>query len=179
MGHNIKKIIERLAEILSLKSEFNLSEQATDCSHVLHEETGMNRSFESFSALINLLVAPFKVGDAHPLVLPIVGIGGLGKTSLAKSVCDAENVKIHFDLKMEACVSDDFSLKQVIQKIIKSATGERCADLDEGLGLEELPKDVRNMISLRFLYLVTQQKRLPEGGIGCLECLQTLFIVKI
>jgi len=45
-----------------------------------------------------------------------------------------------------------------------------------GLGLEELPKDVRYMISLRFLYLVTQQKRLPEGGIGCLECLQTLYI---
>ena len=42
--------------------------------------------------------------------------------------------------------------------------------------LEELPKDVRYMISLRFLFLSTQQKRLPEGGIGCLECLQTLFI---
>jgi hypothetical protein len=47
-----------------------------------------------------------------------------------------------------------------------------------GLGLEELPKDVRYMISLRFLFLVTQQKRLPEGGIGCLESLQTLFIVR-
>ena len=46
-----------------------------------------------------------------------------------------------------------------------------------GEGLEELPKDVRHMISLRFLFLCTQQKRLPEGGIGCLECLQTLFIV--
>jgi hypothetical protein len=45
-----------------------------------------------------------------------------------------------------------------------------------GEGLEELPKDVRHMISLRFLCLSTQQKRLPEGGIGCLECLQTLFI---
>jgi hypothetical protein len=45
-----------------------------------------------------------------------------------------------------------------------------------GEGLEELPKDVRYMISLRFLFLFTQQKRLPEGGIGCLECLQTLFI---
>jgi hypothetical protein len=45
-----------------------------------------------------------------------------------------------------------------------------------GEGLEELPKDVRHMISLRFLFLTTQQKRLPEGGIGCLECLQTLFI---
>jgi len=136
MGHKIKKIIERLAEISSLKSDFNLSEQAIDCSHVLHEETEMNRSFDSFSGpigrdkdkerIINLLAAPFKVGDAHPLVLPIVGMGGLGKTSLAKSVCDAENVKSHFELKMEVCVSDDFSLKHVIQKIIKSATGERC-----------------------------------------------------
>eukprot|EP00258_Populus_trichocarpa_P028135 XP_024444154.1 putative disease resistance protein RGA4 [Populus trichocarpa] len=153
MGHKIKKIIERLAEISSLKSEFNLSEQAIDCRHVSHEETEMNRSFESFSGLIgrdkdteriiNLLITPFKVGDAHPYVLPIVGMGGLGKTSLAKSVCDAENVKSHFELTMEACVSDDFSLKQVIQKIIKSATGERCADLDGG----ELNKKLEEILN--------------------------------
>jgi len=152
MGHKIKKIIERLGEISALKSDFNLSEQAIDCSHVLHEETEMNRSFDSFSGLIgrdedkeriiNLLVAPFKVGDAHPLVLPIVGMGGLGKTSLAKVVCDAENVKSHFQLKMEVCVSDDFSLKQVIQKIVKSATGERCEDLDGG----ELEKKLQEIL---------------------------------
>jgi len=155
MGHKIKSIIARLAEISSLKSEFNLSEQTIDCSHVLHEETEMNRSFESFSSLIgrdkdkecliNLLAEPFKVGDAHPLVLPIVGMGGLGKTSLAKSVCDAENVKSHFELKMEVCVSDDFSLKQVIQKMIKSATGERCADLDVG----ELQKKLEEILNGR------------------------------
>ncbi|XP_011011371.1 PREDICTED: putative disease resistance protein RGA3 isoform X8 [Populus euphratica] len=155
MGHNIKKIIERLAEISALKSDFNLSEQAIDCSHVLHEETGMNRSFDSFSGLIrrdedkeriiNLLIPPFKVGDAHPRVLPIVGMGGLGKTSLAKSVGDAEIVERHFQLKMEVCVSDDFSLKQVIQKIIKSATGERCADLDEG----ELQKKLEEILNGR------------------------------
>ena len=156
MGHKIKKIIERLNDISALKSDYNLSEQTIDCSHVLHEETEMNRSFESFSGLIgrdkdreriiNLLIAPIKVGDAHPLVLPIVGMGGLGKTSLAKSVCDAENVKSHFDLKMRVCVSDYFSLKQVIQKIIKSATtGERCADLDGG----ELEKKLEEILNGR------------------------------
>ncbi|XP_052304306.1 putative disease resistance protein RGA3 [Populus trichocarpa] len=155
MGHKIKSIIERLATISALKSEFNLSEQPIDCGHVLHEETEMNRSFESFSGLIgrdkdkeriiNLLAAPSKVADAHPVVLPIVGMGGLGKTSLAKSVCDDENVKSHFDLKMEACVSDDFSLKQVVQKIIRSATGERCADLDEG----ELNKKLEEILNGR------------------------------
>ncbi|KAI5559616.1 hypothetical protein BDE02_17G123900 [Populus trichocarpa] len=155
IGHKIKKIIERLAQISALKSDFNLSEQAIDCSHVLHEETEMNRSFESFSGLIgrdkdkeriiNLLAAPSKVGGAHPPVLPIVGMGGLGKTSLAKSVCDAENVRSHFELNMEACVSDEFSLKHVIRKIIKSATGERCADLDEG----ELNKKLEEILNGR------------------------------
>jgi hypothetical protein len=152
MGHKMKSIIERLAEISSLESEFHLSEQPIDCRHALPEEAGMDRSFDSFSGLIgrdkdkehisNLLAAPVKVGDAHPLVLPIVGMGGLGKTSLAKSVCDAENVKSHFERKMEACVSDDFSLKHVIQMIIKSATGERCADLDEG----ELKKKLEDIM---------------------------------
>jgi hypothetical protein len=32
---------------------------------------------------------------------------------------------------MQACVSDGFALKQVMQKMIKSATGERCNDLEE------------------------------------------------
>eukprot|EP00258_Populus_trichocarpa_P032189 XP_024448208.1 disease resistance protein RGA2 [Populus trichocarpa] len=171
MGHKIKSIIERLTEISSLESEFHLSEEAIDRSHVLHEETEMNRSFESFSGLIgrdedkeriiNLLVAPFKVVDAHPLVLPIVGMGGLGKTSLAKSVCDAENVKSHFELKMGACVSDDFSLKQVIQKIIKSATGERCADLNEGelnKKLEDIMKGKKYLLLLDDVWNEDAQK---------------------
>ncbi|XP_073261683.1 putative disease resistance protein RGA1 [Populus alba] len=171
MGHKIKKIIERLAEISSLKSDFNLSEQAIDCSHVLHEETGMNRSFDSFSGLIgrdedkeriiSLLEAPFKVVGAHPLVLPIVGMGGLGKTSLAKSVCDAENVKSHFDLNMEVCVSDDFSLKQVIQKIIKSATGERCADLDGG-ELEKKLEAILNGAGGSKIIVTTRSQRVAE-----------------
>jgi Leucine-rich repeat (LRR) protein len=171
IGHKIKKIIERLAQISALKSDFNLSEQAIDCSHVLHEETEMNRSFESFSGLIgrdkdkeriiNLLAAPSKVGGAHPPVLPIVGMGGLGKTSLAKSVCDAENVRSHFELKMGACVSDDFSLKQVIQKIIKSATGERCADLNEGelnKKLEDIMKGKKYLLLLDDVWNEDAQK---------------------
>ncbi|XP_024448234.2 putative disease resistance protein RGA3 isoform X2 [Populus trichocarpa] len=47
-----------------------------------------------------------------------------------------------------------------------------------GEGLEELPKDVRYMISLRFLFLCTQQKRLPEEQLlqGSAESLQTFII---
>jgi hypothetical protein len=45
-----------------------------------------------------------------------------------------------------------------------------------GDGFVELPKDVRCLISLRLLFLITKQKRLPEGGVGCLGSLQILLI---
>uniref|UniRef100_A0A6N2L5Z4 Rx N-terminal domain-containing protein n=1 Tax=Salix viminalis TaxID=40686 RepID=A0A6N2L5Z4_SALVM len=161
MGHKIKNIMERLAEISSLKSNFNLNEQTNDGSHVLHEEKEiLYRSFESFSGLIgrddekeriiNILVEPFRDGDAHPFVLPMVGMGGLGKTALAKSVYDDETVNNHFELKMVACVSDGFAFKKVTQKIIKSATGETCVDLDEG----ELNRKLETILNGRKYLLV-------------------------
>ncbi|KAJ6346325.1 hypothetical protein OIU78_008873 [Salix suchowensis] len=292
MGHKIKNIMERLAEISSLTSNFNLNKRTNDGSHVLHEEKEiLYRSFESFSGLIgrdeekeriiNILVEPLRDGDAHPFVLPMVGMGGLGKTALAKSVYDDE-IKIIKSATGETCVDlDEGELNRKLETILngrkyllvlddlwnedaqqwlllkpllsKGAFGskilvttrsehvavivgtvaahnlsllefkhlrslelmddsefeafpERVGALKHlrylnfagnakmkrlpksifklqslqamvvGVGLEELPKDVRYMISLGFLFLVTKQKRLPEDGIGCLECLQTLVI---
>jgi hypothetical protein len=43
-------------------------------------------------------------------------------------------------------------------------------------GSEELPKDERYVISLRYLVIIAEQKRLPEGGIGCSKFLRTLLI---
>jgi Leucine-rich repeat (LRR) protein len=71
---------------------------------------------------------------------------------------------------------DNTKIKRLPKSIFKLQNLQALAVAGEGL--EELPKDVRHMISLRFLLLCTQQKRLPEGGIGYLECLQTLFIGK-
>ncbi|KDP26034.1 hypothetical protein JCGZ_21067 [Jatropha curcas] len=44
-------------------------------------------------------------------------------------------------------------------------------------GLRELPKDIKYLISLRMLWITTQQRYLPNGGIGCLGSLRYLFII--
>ncbi|MED6202252.1 hypothetical protein PIB30_103458, partial [Stylosanthes scabra] len=55
-------------------------------------------------------------------VISIVGIGGLGKTTLAQMVYDDDRVKGHFNMLMWVCVSDDFDVKMLIQKIIHAAS---------------------------------------------------------
>ncbi|XP_030521933.1 putative disease resistance protein RGA3 [Rhodamnia argentea] len=52
----------------------------------------------------------------------------------------------------------------------------QCLDLIGCWELEELPADMKNMISLRVLWITTKQQRLPENGIGCLTSLRWLFI---
>ncbi|XLR21749.1 hypothetical protein S83_049649 [Arachis hypogaea] len=56
-------------------------------------------------------------------VYPIVGMGGLGKTTLARWVFNDDRVKQHFDLRIWVCVSTNFNMMKILQSIIESSTG--------------------------------------------------------
>ncbi|WRX24827.1 NB-ARC - like 10 [Theobroma cacao] len=77
-------------------------------------------------------------------VLPIVGIGGLGKTALAKLVLNDEIIDGEFQLKIWVCVSDDFHLKRLIIKIIKAVkkVNEDWSNMD----LDQLQKVLRDCL---------------------------------
>ncbi|XP_048127775.1 putative disease resistance protein RGA3 [Rhodamnia argentea] len=70
---------------------------------------------------------------------------------------------------------DDGDIKKLPESVCELCNLQ-CLDLLGCTELEELPVDMKNMISLRVLWITTKQQRLPENGIGCLTSLRWLFI---
>ncbi|XP_039117627.1 putative disease resistance protein RGA3 [Dioscorea cayenensis subsp. rotundata] len=83
-------------------------------------------------------------------VVSIVGMGGLGKTTLAQLVYGDKNVESHFQLRIWVCVSDDFNVAKIAKNIILAAT-EKSYD---HTNMEVLQRDLRQLLGQKRYLLV-------------------------
>ncbi|KAH0645646.1 hypothetical protein KY285_033690 [Solanum tuberosum] len=102
------------------------------------------------------------VSDAQKLsVLPILGMGGLGKTTLSQMVFNDQRVTDHFYPKLWICVSNDFDEKRLIKAIIESIEGKSLSDMDLAplqKRLQELLNGKRYLLVLDDVWNEDQQK---------------------
>ncbi|KAL0000466.1 hypothetical protein SO802_014247 [Lithocarpus litseifolius] len=65
--------------------------------------------------LINWLVE----GPSNRMVISMVGIGGLGKTTLVKKVYENDKVRVHFDCRAWITVSQSYKMEELLRNMIK------------------------------------------------------------
>ena len=75
-------------------------------------------------------------------ILPIVGIGGLGKTTLAQMVFNEKKMQKHFDKKLWLFISNDFDVKIIVEKILESAKGKKPENLEMNTLINDLQKEL-------------------------------------
>lgn len=74
-------------------------------------------------------------------VLPIVGNGGIGKTSLAQYVCSDSRVETYFDMKIWICVSLNFDVVKLTRQMLECITGTAPGGSANLALLQEMLKD--------------------------------------
>lgn len=90
-------------------------------------------------------------GSRNVSVIPIVGIGGLGKTALAKLVYNDERVVSHFQLRMWVYISVNFDAIRMIKEILSSSN---CIEVSDNLSLDQLLRKLRDALKDKRFLLV-------------------------
>ncbi|KAB2608267.1 disease resistance protein RGA1 [Pyrus ussuriensis x Pyrus communis] len=167
VGHEIKDIRERLHQLKddkkfadlrpdhhhhqisdNLRENRNTTDYLVTSSKVIGRETEKNK-------VVDLLMVQ---GDDHQggdngnvSVIPIVGLGGLGKSTLANLVYNDDRVVGSFKLRMWTKVSVDFDITRLAKEILRSASGTK---ISEGLSPHQLQEQLRDALKDKKFLLV-------------------------
>ncbi|KAM4097728.1 hypothetical protein ACJW30_07G023500 [Castanea mollissima] len=159
MARKLKAMRERFNDISNDRDQFQLKlvgcpletrvvTRGRDQTHSFVPDEEVIGREKDKQAIIDLLL-DHDVED-NVSFISIVGIGGLGKTTLAQYVFNDEKVQTKFELKIWVCVSDVFDIKTIVEMIIGSATGRK----PENLYMDPLQNELRRTLNQKKYLLI-------------------------
>ncbi|MED6139589.1 hypothetical protein PIB30_085313 [Stylosanthes scabra] len=132
IGKRMKEMVDRFRRIDEERKRFELrgtvperqqqedeAWRQTSSGTTEHHVYGRDQDIEKIVEFLSR--SADRVDDLS--VYPIVGMGGLGKTTLVGRVFKDSKVMEHFDLRIWVCVSTDFNTMKILNSIVESVSG--------------------------------------------------------
>ncbi|KAH9782671.1 putative disease resistance protein [Citrus sinensis] len=139
MGSKIKDITSRLEQLCQYRIELGLQRIAggasspTAAAHQRPPSSSIPTEREVFgreedkAKILDMVLTDTPSDHANFVVIPIVGMGGIGKTTLAREVYNDKAVEdSKFDVKAWVCVSDVFDILGISKALLESITRRPC-----------------------------------------------------
>ncbi|KAJ4760680.1 Disease resistance protein (CC-NBS-LRR class) family [Rhynchospora pubera] len=159
--------VEHMSEELEkICNNFSIPENPNEFSRTARPITssdhpkiyGREKELDHAKSLLGVPKSDLFIGESTSIIakkrklviLPIVGMGGVGKTTLAQMVYKDKNVQSYFNLKVWVCVSDQFDLERLTKEIIQCATGNEC----NVTNLDLLQETLKNLVKYERILLV-------------------------
>ncbi|KAG1361134.1 putative disease resistance RPP13-like protein 1 [Cocos nucifera] len=159
ISNEIVKLNDRLKEIEEDRSKLplleNTKQSTQDCGvnpgqtfpDVVKSDIVGTQIEEATQSLVESLI---KEDNKKYQVLGIVGMGGIGKTTLASNIYNHETIKNNFPIRVWVCVSKDFSDIKLLKNIIRGAGGRYKEDETKA----ELVPRLSSLLSRRFFIIL-------------------------
>ncbi|KAF8034297.1 hypothetical protein BT93_C0556 [Corymbia citriodora subsp. variegata] len=134
----VKEINDRLEKIVARKTYLSLTENAMDRSNYTNKrlpstslsETQFFGREKEEAEILELLISDVENDDARLSIVPIVGMGGAGKTTMAQQLYNNPEISSYFEKRAWVCVSDVFDVLNITKTVLQSITELPCEGKD-------------------------------------------------
>ncbi|KAH0470565.1 hypothetical protein IEQ34_000288 [Dendrobium chrysotoxum] len=149
MAEKLREIRERFDEIERDRKGLHLREddgvrrtvnaQNSQLTSSLVDESSIIGRESEKEKIVKLLLSGLQVSNKI-IVIPVVGMGGVGKTTLAQLIYNDPRIHQYFDLRIWINVSEDFELLKLTKEIYRSITNKSC---EEDVGFDYLQDSIK------------------------------------
>lgn len=131
-SESVQEILERLEYMSGQKDviDWKASSDVMPTTSIPVDESSISGRDEDKEAMVSILLSNYQIGEGPIEASVIVGVPGIGKTTLTKLLYNDILVEQHFDVKVWVCVSAALNVYKVTKKIFEALTQLPC-DIDD------------------------------------------------